>query len=546
MQTKVLVLFSAFVLLGCQHSGTVIINPEYDESNTTSIQISKIELRDTATILFMDAYNRPNTWIRIASGSVLKGAQHRYKLIGSEGFDLDKEVYMPESGSVSFRLFFEPVDVQEKHIDFMEGESSGDFKISGIKLYTVKETKKAIQCVLKGEVVDRPHSSRLVLTRDGEDHRSIKAVYIPIRDGKFAYTLHCDAEESYELSFFDELMNGAWRPIPFISESGTMNFRLYSEDKADDNEIKGGPLNKERALITAKEHEGYKLLTDERDILVAEGRYYSKEEMELRGRIEELEMEDPAREGLIEKYQALRKEGKHLSEEGAAWNKKWVSLTEDMYEMKVQYARENPGIVGYTILIREMRLAMQYAEMPNAPVLDMITLVDLYTNIYKDKYPNHPYTAHVEKTLVGESVVVGMPYIDVVAENRDGQDVKLSDLIGGKVAMIHLWASWCGPCRWYGMELIPIYEQYKDRGFTVVGIARENNREAMMHARNQDAYPWQDLLELRDKNAIWMKYGIHNAAGGNFLVDAQGKILATSPTIEEVRKILGDIYKETK
>ena len=107
---------------------------------------------------------------------------------------------------------------------------------------------------------------------------------------------------------------------------GTVNFTLYSMDKADDNEIKGGPLNKESSLIAAKEREGYKLLENERDNLAEEERYYSKEAMELSGRLEELGMEDPAREGLIEKYQALWKEGKHLSEEGAAMEKKRISL----------------------------------------------------------------------------------------------------------------------------------------------------------------------------------------------------------------------------
>lgn len=48
-----------------------------------------------------------------------------------------------------------------------------------------------------------------------------------------------------------------------------------------------------------------------------------------------------------------------------------------------------------------------------------------------------------------------------------------SEYMHGKVELIHLWASWCGSCRHIGMEMIPMYEQYKTKRFEVIGIAHE-------------------------------------------------------------------------
>ena len=60
----------------------------------------------------------------------------------------------------------------------------------------------------------------------------------------------------------------------------------------------------------------------------------------------------------------------------------------------------------------------------------------------------------------------------------------------------------------------------------------------MERALAQDGYPWLNLLELRDENGIWNKYGVSNAGGITVLVDRDGTILAIHPTAEEVERIL--------
>ena len=120
----------------------------------------------------------------------------------------------------------------------------------------------------------------------------------------------------------------------------------------------------------------------------------------------------------------------------------------------------------------------------------------------------------------------------------DGKQAEISSLYTGKVIYIDLWASWCSPCRKHAKELIPIYEKYKDKGFQIIGIARETKAENMQKAIQQDQYPWLSLLELNDQNQVWLKNGISNAAGGGFLILKDGTILSVYPDAEETERLL--------
>jgi thiol-disulfide isomerase/thioredoxin len=61
------------------------------------------------------------------------------------------------------------------------------------------------------------------------------------------------------------------------------------------------------------------------------------------------------------------------------------------------------------------------------------------------------------------------PAPDFVLDSNTGKPIKLSGL-KGQVVMINFWATWCGPCRQEMPLLDSIYKQYKDKGFTLLGV----------------------------------------------------------------------------
>ncbi|KAA6323801.1 Thiol-disulfide oxidoreductase ResA, partial [termite gut metagenome] len=320
----------------------------------------------------------------------------------------------------------------------------------------------------------------------------------------------------------------------------TINFLLQPMDKWENNLIEGSRhtteyqnMEKEiRSIISPL----YDSLNVKRKSLEKEGKLYTLEAINLEKQMDKLAEGDPKRQQLREQYWKLIDEKRHLTPEAKALEDEYREIDKISVEKQIQYAKEHSNIVGYSILVANIRLVTEQTKGDVSPMLE------IYNEVYKPKYPHHPYTALVESYINASTVRVGNACVDVTVADLDGKEVQLSELIQGKVALIHLWASWCGPCRKHGKEMIPVYEKYKDKGFTVIGIARERNKGAMLAALNTDKYPWVNFPELNDKHGIWTKFGIGNAGGGDFLVDDKGIFLSVNATSDEVKKILETLY----
>lgn len=58
---------------------------------------------------------------------------------------------------------------------------------------------------------------------------------------------------------------------------------------------------------------------------------------------------------------------------------------------------------------------------------------------------------------------------DFTLETIYGDGVTLSDL-RGRVVIINLWASWCGPCRLEMAALREVHEEYKDQDLVILAV----------------------------------------------------------------------------
>ena len=61
------------------------------------------------------------------------------------------------------------------------------------------------------------------------------------------------------------------------------------------------------------------------------------------------------------------------------------------------------------------------------------------------------------------------------AENKatSGGPIKLGDY-SGKVLLVNLWATWCGPCRMEIPELVKLHKEYQSRGVEMIGLSTED------------------------------------------------------------------------
>lgn len=122
-----------------------IDNPTFKARNNSIYNITRIERTPENTRVYIHALFRPKWWIKVESNHYLEDAAtgKQYKLRSAENFELDKQVYMPESGEKDFVLIFEPLPKEIKTIHFI-GPDSGESNTYDLSLMPQDKTASTL------------------------------------------------------------------------------------------------------------------------------------------------------------------------------------------------------------------------------------------------------------------------------------------------------------------------------------------------------------------------------------------------------------------
>ena len=173
----------------------------------------------------------------------------------------------------------------------------------------------------------------------------------------------------------------------------------------------------------------------------------------------------------------------------------------------------------------------------------LASMLDIYHKNYSSLYPDHPVHQRIaEQEAVGYQIY-SHKYSDYDVRTMDGQKVRASDYYKDKLTLVVCWASWCASCIREACDIIPLYEQYRDRGLNVFSLAHEfKSADAMRGAVERHAFPWPCLVDIDDEFNVFKKHGTENSA--LFLIDRNGNIIAVPYDLEELKAKLKEIFGE--
>lgn len=139
--------------------------------------------------------------------------------------------------------------------------------------------------------------------------------------------------------------------------------------------------------------------------------------------------------------------------------------------------------------------------------------------------------------------MIGKRFLDVKESDPKGKVHRLSKYAGrGKWVLVDFWASWCGPCRGEMQNVVAAYKKYHDKGFEIVGLSFDVDKEAWKNAIKTWDMPWIHLSDLKGwESEAGQVYGIHGIPD-NILIDPNGIIVARDLRGPELEEKLSTIF----
>jgi peroxiredoxin len=130
------------------------------------------------------------------------------------------------------------------------------------------------------------------------------------------------------------------------------------------------------------------------------------------------------------------------------------------------------------------------------------------------------------------------PAPDFSLKDENGKTVKLSEY-RGKVVLLNFWATWCGPCKVEIPWFIEFEQQFKDKGFAVLGVAMDD--EGWQAVKPYLAERKVNYRILLGDDAVTQLYGGVDSLPTTFVIDKDGRIASAHVGLVGKNEYVGEI-----
>ncbi|RIH66846.1 TlpA family protein disulfide reductase [Mariniphaga sediminis] len=250
---------------------------------------------------------------------------------------------------------------------------------------------------------------------------------------------------------------------------------------------------------------------------------------------EYLKVNDKIRE-IGEQYMELYNQAREAATSGDTTRAtQLMQQVEEMYEsantMQEDFVRNNPASFATPYFLSRVQHGLDVEELD-----ELVINLDPQLNAV-------PSIVQLKKRLEKlRTVAVGQIAPDFTMNDPDGNPVKFSEVYAqNEYTLLDFWAAWCGPCRAENPNIVAVFNEYKDKGFSVFGVSLDREKDAWLKAIEDDNLTWLHVSDLAYwKNAAAQLYAV-NSIPSSLIVDKNGKIVAKNKRGEELRQTVSEL-----
>lgn len=143
-----------------------------------------------------------------------------------------------------------------------------------------------------------------------------------------------------------------------------------------------------------------------------------------------------------------------------------------------------------------------------------------------------------EDLLQSKILSVGKQFPSMELLNKSLLEHNLNDTdLVNSYTLVDFWFSSCQPCIRQFPELKEIYNNYKNRGFQVIGISTDQLKQTNVWKTSIVKYglEWPQYIDLEGKQSKLLGIDIFPT---NFLINSKGKIIFKNMTSDEIKVFL--------